>query len=257
MYTAKVIEKIDNGKGYWNYLKIGIFKDGEQIGEYDRNYSAFFNTFFPFEQNNNWYALYSKDYTATRIMSLPDCKDIGGEERYTGGFCPTDYYVPEICIQWPPESPDDPEPTLPQHSEKWQKRIPTKTGGYRVIYPSDTADPDYSYECHMAYKAEQEIQGILLKQWNERHPFTTMTAPFGFVAGCVWGDDSSWKIQYLDLSQVHKGIIKRDDRFGYIELPDGLTLEQAISADLYSADYPYIDIAIKHRYNINTGKERT
>lgn len=41
---------------------------------------------------------------------------------------------------------------------------------------------------------------------------------FGFVWGCIWGDDSSWKVQYLDLTGVHHGVIKRDDRFGYVEL---------------------------------------
>jgi len=41
---------------------------------------------------------------------------------------------------------------------------------------------------------------------------------FGFVWGCQWGDDSSWKVQYLDLSQVQQGIIRRDERFGYLEL---------------------------------------
>jgi len=41
---------------------------------------------------------------------------------------------------------------------------------------------------------------------------------FGFVWGCVWGDDSSWKVQFLDLSQVQGGKITRDDRFGYVEL---------------------------------------
>jgi len=24
---------------------------------------------------------------------------------------------------------------------------------------------------------------------------------FGFIWGCVWGDDASWKVQYLDLSR--------------------------------------------------------
>lgn len=41
---------------------------------------------------------------------------------------------------------------------------------------------------------------------------------FGFVWGCVWGDDSSWKVQYLDLSSVRAGVIRRDDRFGYLKL---------------------------------------
>jgi hypothetical protein len=41
---------------------------------------------------------------------------------------------------------------------------------------------------------------------------------FGFVWGCVWGDDSSWKVQYLDLSGVQQGKIARDERFGYLPL---------------------------------------
>jgi hypothetical protein len=41
---------------------------------------------------------------------------------------------------------------------------------------------------------------------------------FGFVWGCYWGDDSSWKVQYLDLSQIQQGLIKRQERFGYVEL---------------------------------------
>jgi len=41
---------------------------------------------------------------------------------------------------------------------------------------------------------------------------------FGFVWGCVWGDDSSWKVQHLDLSKSMSGVIRRDERFGYVEL---------------------------------------
>lgn len=44
------------------------------------------------------------------------------------------------------------------------------------------------------------------------------TGDFGFVWGCLWGDDSSWKVQYLDLSRVQQGVVVREERFGYIEL---------------------------------------
>jgi len=47
------------------------------------------------------------------------------------------------------------------------------------------------------------------------------TGDFGFVWGCVWGDDSSWKVQYLDLRRVGEGVILRDERFGYVELATG------------------------------------
>ncbi len=52
--------------------------------------------------------------------------------------------------------------------------------------------------------------------WDEDDEWPT--GGFGFVWGCHWGDDSSWKVQHLDLSCVRDGVIKRDDRFGYIEL---------------------------------------
>jgi len=55
--------------------------------------------------------------------------------------------------------------------------------------------------------------------WNADKEWPT--GDFGFVWGCVWGDDSSWKVQYLDLSRVQEGIIGRDDRFGYVELGTG------------------------------------
>jgi hypothetical protein len=41
---------------------------------------------------------------------------------------------------------------------------------------------------------------------------------FGFVWGCIWGDDSSWKAQHLDLRRVQEGVIARDERFGYVRL---------------------------------------
>jgi hypothetical protein len=44
------------------------------------------------------------------------------------------------------------------------------------------------------------------------------TGQFGFVWGCHWGDDTSWKVQYLDLSRIQEGVITRDARFGYVEL---------------------------------------
>lgn len=48
---------------------------------------------------------------------------------------------------------------------------------------------------------------------------------FGFVWGCIWGDDSTWKVQYLDLSQVQKGRLVRDERFGYVELATNYKLD--------------------------------
>lgn len=161
MYRAEVIDKISNGQGYWESYKMGVFEGDKLIGSYVRNYSPL-NTFCPFQKDGKWYALYSKNYTCTRVMSLPDCIDLGGEEPTAHGFCPVEYYVPD--------------------------------------------------------GEEDSIE-------NPGH--------WGFVAGCVWGDDTSWKIEYLDLSRVEEGIVKREARFGYLEMADGLSLKEAIKIDDY------------------------
>lgn len=186
-YTAKVLGTLDKGPGVMKSLHVGVFEASEdaerQVGEYTRNYHQLFRTFFHFRKNGEDYALYSPHYTATRIMKLPSCADIGGEEPHAFGFCPTDFYVP------------------------WQPR-------------------------------EDEFS----------------TAEFGFVAGCHWGEDSALKIEYLDLSAADSGVLKRDDRFGYLELPERCTLEQAVSLWRYSPDEPYISIAAQRHFNLTTGK---
>jgi hypothetical protein len=83
--------------------------------------------------------------------------------------------------------------------------------------------------------------------------FIVLPPKHGFVAGCVWGDDSSWKIQYLDVSRIAEGIIKRDDRFGYIELPDELTLKQAIDLQDLDESDGRITIAINLQFDEDTG----
>lgn len=208
MYTARVIEQLNNGK----YLRIGIFQGEQQIGEYRRNYSSFFHTFCPFTLNGKDYALYSRDYTCTRIMELPSCQDIGGEEPESFGFCPTDYYVPSY---------------------------------YEVTYPPDYL-PDPIWVVDEPPK-ESRDKGVITRPYG--------SFPFGFVAGCIWGDDSSWKIEYFDLSEADKGILKRDNRFGYIHLPGGMRLSEAIDLDNLSTRYHEIRIAHTDDFNLDTGKK--
>ena len=82
---------------------------------------------------------------------------------------------------------------------------------------------------------------------------------FGFVCGCHWGDDHSWKIQYLDLSEIEQGIIKRDARFGYIELLGSAhDLNKNIRVNLFDPikekpNLPRItiDISRKHSFSMN------
>ena len=186
-YSARAIGKIDYQPGAWHGLRVGVFRNDDdseqQVGEYNRNHPNLYRTFFHFKKDGKDYALYSRDYPATRVMELPSCKDIGGEEPDGDGFCPVDFYVP--C-------------------------------GPLTYYP------------------------------------------FGFVAGCIWADDSSWKIQYLDLSDVERGVIKRDARFGYIEMPHHMNLKDCIRMDNYGKDPEAewshrITIAIQQHFDLRTG----
>lgn len=76
---------------------------------------------------------------------------------------------------------------------------------------------------------------------------------FGFVWGCHWGDDSSWKVQYLDLSKVSEGVIARDNRFGYVELAAiGNNPSEFIR---YEPEGGYVTFAVEKTYKIGDGSE--
>lgn len=226
-YSARVIDTIDNGKGYWQYLLVGVFEGDKKIGEYKRNYSCFYNTFHPFQAiDGSWLALYSRDYTSTRVMALPSCEDLGGEDRNAVGFCPVDYMVPELCGQ--ELSQDDPGPIVANwQPEIWADKVVTESGYTMYKWPDQVED----HPKREAYLKAKEESHKLREEWRKRNPFVLKYAQWGFVAGCVWGDDCSWKIQFLDLSRAHEGVIIRDERFGYIELPDGVKLEDAIDVE--------------------------
>jgi hypothetical protein len=182
-YFARATELPGNaGRRATLHVEIVREADGTVVGEYGRNYSPLFKTFLPFTQRGSQYALYSPDYTATRILELPSCRDLGGEDPDPGGFCPVDYW----------------------------------------------ASPD----------------GL-----------------WGLVAGCVWGDDTSWKLQYLDLSRVPEGVLVRDDRLGYVELADELALADAVTVGENPADEheanggPWIAVRTTRRFQLPSGRE--
>jgi hypothetical protein len=189
------VEVIDHGKNAWKTARVSIIAVGDgsgsrrKIGEYERNHAGWCKeTFHPFMQNGRWYALYSRDYTATRVMELPSCRDITGEEPQSNGFCPVEYYVPY----------DHPQVVAAGH------------GGH-----------------------------------------------FGFVAGCIWGDDSSWKIQHLDLSGLSQGALTRRELFGYVAIPQKASLKDCVSLDEYDPpDYEVVDLAVEIRFDLKTGRHR-
>jgi hypothetical protein len=73
--------------------------------------------------------------------------------------------------------------------------------------------------------------------------------------GFVWGDDSSWKVPYLDLSSVAEGVIRRDDRFGYLKLAADTKLEARdfIRCSSYEGERR-VEFSIERGYSIATGQ---
>jgi hypothetical protein len=181
-YETRVTPK-PGTPGHGDMLGVEILRaaTNEVVGAFERNYHTLFRAFLPFRQADREYALYSRHYTATRIMSLPDCTDLGGEEPDAGGFCPVDYWVADDGM-------------------------------------------------------------------------------WGLVAGCLWGDDSSWKVQYLDLANASQGRVARDDRFGAVELPDDLSLADAVTVEeprWTEDEYPDPNIQLRAilRFNVPTGQQ--
>lgn len=78
---------------------------------------------------------------------------------------------------------------------------------------------------------------------------------FGFVWGCLWGDDSSWKVQYLDLSRVQHGEILRDERFGYVQLAThpALKPKDFINCSFYGGTWK-VTFSVISSYDLLSGK---
>jgi hypothetical protein len=78
---------------------------------------------------------------------------------------------------------------------------------------------------------------------------------FGFVWGCVWGDDSSWKVEYLDLSAVRGGVIRRDHRFGYLRLATNSKLDPSEFIRCSSSQgRRRVQFAIQVEHDLTTGR---
>lgn len=193
-YFTKKTE-IKTGKDTWSKYLIEIYTNDEsgveiKCGEYERNYSSFMNTFVPFIKNGKEYALYSKEYETTSVMSLPDCKHIADTES---GFCPVDFYVPDFKRFY--RERDFHEKELKKAQEE-------------------------NNEKNIEYHTKQ------LKNWNEE---SNRIGTRGLVSGCVWGDDSGgWKVQMIDLSEIENGKISLSDEMGYFQLPSNAGLLKEI-----------------------------
>lgn len=88
-----------------------------------------------------------------------------------------------------------------------------------------------------------------------------LNGDFGFVWGCYWGDDSSWKIQYLDLSQVQEGIVRREERFGYVELATDLEAQEKSAPPRFidvskTGGVARVTFAVDMEFDLESGKPK-
>lgn len=251
-YTAEV-EKT-NTPGTWEKTKVSVFRhsaDGSKtkVAEYGRNY-AMLRTFEPFRQykNGEWkdYALISTSYTRLSVLDLASGEIIAVEEypvitpesyeRYykkyqpdakigdpipAAGFCPVDFYVPDFYD----DEEDDPEAVKREYAGQ-QKFI------------KDMSDPNYEER-----KAAWAVDYMEELNWQ-------YSGMWGLYSGCVWGDDSSWKMRYVDLSRIDEGIVKTDERFGYLELPRGKLRDLVY----ISAESKRVKVAVPVYFDMESGK---
>lgn len=205
--------------GTWDTKLITVFRDDVRIGEYNRNYHSqgvAVDTFYPFQHNGEWYALYSKDYTATRVAKLTDkFKDWCGQERDSWGFCPAEFYVPRANV------------------------FEMKKNGAASEFAYRTYDNEYKDEEELLDQFYDKETDTLDNDGGKLMTTTFIGReylPYGFMSGCVWGDDSSWKLRFIDLTQIDQKILTITDKFGYWELPDTLPLHKCIEVDAFHKD---------------------
>lgn len=245
-FTARQIEK-SNGFGKYT---MEVFDGDTRIGSYETNFGG--QPFYAFEQDGRWFALYSKHYTATRVMSLPDCSDLGGEEPHTYGFCPVEYYVPELTGRI--HTSDDPEPLVSNNDLKWVHKVTHENGSQSLYWPDMASHPAFDVDKKAAYLLAKEESHAASKAWVARHPYITQHAKWGFIHGCYWG--GIYTTRFVDLARAAEGILTVDDRFGELELPSGVALKDAIDTDNIDGinlppEKTYLRIAVPTRFTLD------
>jgi len=204
----------------WRPCTVPIFDGDAEIGSYERT-NAFFaaETFEPFELSGAWYALYTRDHACTRVMSLPDCRDIGGEEPHPQGFRPYGYFVPRY------------------------RTFETSVGDGKVIR-------SWSFES----EPEKYETGDNIDPWGRPlrvGPWQSLD--IGFVAGSIRDENTDLRLETFDLSRAHEGVIIRTARFGN-RLQLGGRLDEAVHLQKNDLIPLRATIREQHVWDVATGR---
>src|ERR1017187_10459127 len=219
-------------------LRIGIFQDDQQIGEYLHKYpSNGVSTFHPFiATDGKWYAMYSEHYTCTSIMALPSCTKVAGEEPASGGFWPVQYFVPRYRMLLTKAIPESDLAQYPESNWSWLRVDRTERE-----YEETTDDPSQWFA--------DSIKGGDIEDSRMHYLPGVHYDTRGFVAGCIWGDDGDLKIECFDLSDVPSGKLTRFAPFGYARMPDHLTLRQSIK--IADGNEQWVTVATQTSFRMN------
>lgn len=231
VYTAEQNREIDNGTGKWKSSNVIVKKNGEQIYEFVRHYS-FSREFEPFRQlqGDRWhdYALISSAYTTFQVLDLES-----GEVVAT-----RPYPTKVIPDEWFTEMPQAFEPG------KWlEGKKPGDSYQQEGFCPVEFYVPD-PFEDYYGGDEGGPEEYRYYEYFNEE--VREASGQFGFYSGCIWGDDSSWKLRGIDLSRIAEGVVTDDERFGYWELPAGRLKD--------NVNWEYKIISAWIHVNMQTGK---
>lgn len=203
-------QTIESQPGCWNWTRVKIyskFKD-EPILEYDRDYDSHTmakNSVRTFQYNLGApiYILYSDTYLSYKVRHMGTDEVVAEIKPESCNHIPVDIYIPTY------------------HSYKFSKDegrgFAMITNGSKNV-ERDTKD--------WASSGDQHNMGNL---------------PMAFVAGCVWGDDSSMKLKVLDLRRIKEGVLEFDESIGYHELPYSYSMSE-LSEIIMELDGPEFDL---------------
>lgn len=235
IYTAE--SEKTSGPKQWSRIHVRVFYhavDGTktQVYEFDRNYSLM-GTFEPFRQLKagtwRYYALISPSYSTFQVLDLETFQIVATRpypqrpvtqkmvDQYAGRTLPAWLVGKAVGDTY------DGEGFCPSH-----------------FYVPDITETITSADMYAEHKDDAWLADSA----------QLLQGQGGFVAGCVWGDDSSSKLRYVDLSRISEGLVTEDERFGYWELPnDTRQLREHISID---GDSVQIQTALE--VNLATGQ---
>lgn len=193
------------------------------VASYHRNYPYLLRTFHPFRQlgeGGQWreYALVSDNYWKTSVLDLVTGEMVATE----GGTVSEDELTQRLEAGVSPEVVE----RLRQDYVPGAGFCPQE---FRVF------DFNEFFDAEVLPSPEE---------------FDLVRGMWALVAGCVWGDDSTMKVRYVDLSRIGDGVVRVDERFGYVELGADLG-----NANLYT-ETGKIDLPVQGFFDVRNGRGR-